>query len=144
MRQAQDDVAGAVSAFFRNGLDDILQFTVIQEWNHWRRQNANWDPRLRQRPYQLNPRMRRPGTRFEDPAEFRIQRRDGDDHFCEAIPGHVLQDVHIPLKQGGFCDDRDRMAEFLQNFEDGPGDLELTLDRLVSIRVVAETIVPHR
>ncbi len=51
---------------------------------------------------------------------------------------HLGQDVEVAPDQRRFADDRDRMTEIAQHFEDRAGDLEPSFDRLIGIGVAAQ------
>ena len=137
-RQAQQRVAGDRGSGLARAFEDRLHLAVVEGRDHRRRQHPGRDAGLGQRGDRFEPALRRRGARLHLARQLAIERRDRDRDDGKIVARHLGENVEIALDQRPFGDDRDRMAEIAQHFEDRAGDPEPPLGRLVRVGIAAE------
>ena len=70
--------------------------------------------------------------------QLAVERRHRDGDAREPVARHLAEDVDVALDQRALGDDRHRMAEIAQHFEDRARDAEPALGRLIGVGVAAE------
>ena len=138
-RQAQQRIAGRARAGGARAFEDRLHLAVVERRDHRRRQaRPVGTPAAASAAIVSSRRSGRGGARLHAARQLAVERRHRDRDDRELVPRHLGEDVEIALDQRRFGDDRHRVAEIAQHFEDRAGDAEPPLDRLVGVGVAAE------
>ena len=138
MRQPDQDEPGRTRTRLRRGLQDGLEFGVVERRNHRRREHPHRDPRLPERGDGAQPPRGSRRAGFHGPREVAPESGHRDHHPREPVAGHLGDDVEVPQDQRRLRDDAGGVARLAEHLEDLPGDAEVTLDRLIGIGVRAE------
>ncbi|MNH10110.1 hypothetical protein D3C79_695780 [compost metagenome] len=137
-RQAQHHVGCALGTRFLGGLEQALQFAVVDHRNHRRTQDPHRHPRLAQHPDRPQPRLGRSRPRFQHPLQVVIQRRQADHHPRQALAGHLGQQVEITQYQRTLGDDGHRVPEAQEYLQQTTSQQVITLDGLVGVGIGAQ------
>src|SRR5665213_531714 len=137
-RQAQHRVPGGDRAGILGGGQNVFHLGIVERRDHRRRQDAGRDAGLGEGGDGFEPALRGRRARLHDPRQLAVERRHRHRDAGEAPRRHFGEDVDVALDQCALGDDRYRVAEIAQHFEDLAHDAELALGRLIGIGVGAD------
>ena len=131
--QAHDGVVCAHCARFARGGEECGDFVVVQAGDDRRGEHGDGDSGGGEFADRGEPARRRAGAGFECFCEGAVERGEGDRdaggvEFCE-----FAEQVGVSGDEVIFCDQRDGVAEFREDFEATPRDLHSPLDGLVHV-----------
>ena len=118
-------------------LDDSLDFMVVYERDDGRHHDAHRHAPLMQARHRPQARRWAGGARLEPYLERVRQGGDAEHDGDEIVAGQFLQHIKVAQHQGVLGDDAHRMAALGGDLQNGAGDAQPLLDRLVGVGVGA-------
>ena len=118
----------------RRRLHQGWDLVIVQTRNDRRERDAYGNARLAQGAASRDSCLRTRGPWLEHRGEFRVQRRQREHHVHRAMLREIAQMIEVARDEGVLGDQSHRLTEVGEHGEAAARDLQLSLDRLVTIR----------
>ena len=134
-RQAEHRIAHPEGAGLPRVFEDGFELGVVDEGDHRGGEHPGRDAGLAQAAHRFEAAVGGGGARLHAAGEGAVEGGDAHADAATVGAGHGAEDVEVALHPRGLGDDHHRMPAFGEHFEDGAGDPEVALDRLVGVGV---------
>lgn len=137
-RQAQQHIAAIERTGFAHSRHDVFQLVIGEYRDQRGDEYGDRNPRLAQAADGFQAPLRCGGARFEQAGQGAIQGGERYGHVGQVAPRQGRQQVDVALDEGRFGDHAEGMGKLAQHLDEGAGQAEAALHRLVGIGIDAE------